>query len=202
MAAPELDPSKLSVVTFPHLGLRHSAKPIRRVDAQLQKVAERMVELMFAHAGVGLAATQVNVPLRMFVWNPTGKADQAQTTVVLNPTISKPRGNEEAEEGCLSLPGLHANVVRAKTIHLHGYDIRGQEIDRDFTGFEARILQHETDHLNGVMFIDRLSESQLRDHAETLAIFETDFLSRQRTGSLPDDAAIRAEIAAWESRYT
>jgi peptide deformylase len=202
MSSTEFDPQQLTVITYPHPGLRHVAKPLRRVDATIKRIAERMVELMFAHSGVGLAATQVNIPLRMFVWNPTGKPDQGATTVVLNPTLTRPRGNEEAEEGCLSLPGMHADVVRAKSVHLHGYDIHGKEIDREFSGFEARILQHETDHLNGVLFIDRLSPEIAREHEEALAIFETDFASRQRVGAIPPQDQLRAGLVDWESRYS
>lgn len=200
--AEDFSPEQLKVITFPHPGLRYLAKPIRRVDATLKQIAVRMVELMYAHRGVGLAATQVNLPLRMFAWDPTGDPESGQATVYINPTITRPRGNEDAEEGCLSLPGLNANVVRSKTIHMNAYDMTGKEIDQDFSGFEARILQHETDHLNGVLFIDRLTPAQLREQEDALYVFQTDYESRQRLNQMPSDAELIAELQAWETRYS
>ncbi len=199
--ADEFSPEQLKVINFPHPGLRYLAKPIKRVDALLKQIAVRMVELMYAHRGVGLAATQVNLPLRMFAWDPTGDPNSGQAAVFLNPTISRARGNEEQEEGCLSLPGINANVVRSKTIHLSAYDLAGREIDQDFSGFEARILQHETDHLDGVMFIDRLTPAKLREQMEPLSVLQLDFESRQRLKQIPTEEEIMAELQSWEKRY-
>ena len=199
--AEEFSPAQLKIITFPHPGLRYMAKPIKRVDALLKQISVRMVELMYAHRGVGLAATQVNLPLRMFVWDPTGDPESGKASVFINPTISRPRGNDEAEEGCLSLPGVHSNIVRSKMIRMSAYTMSGQEIDQDFSGFEARILQHETDHLDGMLFLDRLSPAQLREHEEALYIFQTDYESRQRLNQLPSDQQMLAELAEWEKRY-
>lgn len=200
MADPEFAPEQLKVITYPHPGLRYVAKPIKRVDILLRRIAERMIDLMYEHRGVGLAATQVNLPLRLFVWDPMGQRDSGRATVYLNPTITRPRSNEEAEEGCLSIPGINANVVRAKTIHMHAFDIQGREIDADFSGFEARILQHETDHLDGVLFIDRLSPENLREHESSLATFEMEYQSRERLGEFPV-AQLKAQLLEWERRY-
>ncbi len=199
--AEEFSPAQLKIITFPHPGLRYLAKPIKRVDAQLKQIAVRMIELMYAHRGVGLAATQVGLPLRMFVWDPTGDAESGRAAVYLNPTITRPRSNEESEEGCLSIPGVNANVVRSKTIHMNAYDITGKEIDQDFTGFDARILQHETDHLDGMLFLDRLTPAQLREHEEALYIFQTDYESRQRTKQIASNEELLAEMNSWEQKY-
>lgn len=196
-----LDPLALSIITFPHPGLRYVAKPIRRVDADLKKIVARMFELMYEHRGVGLAATQVNLPIRMFVMNPSGEQGEGAEYVVINPVLSRPRGNEEAEEGCLSLPNVHGNVIRAKTIHLNGYDLAGREIDTDLAGFEARIVQHETDHLDGMLFIDRLKEGAVNEEAAEIEALSLDYQSRQRTGGIPSDAVLLEGLAAWESRY-
>ncbi len=96
---PAFDPNSLSIITFPHPGLRYVAKPIRRVDTDLKRIAARMFELMYEHRGVGLAATQVNLPIRMFIMNPAGEHGKGAEYVVLNPVLSRPRSNEEAEEG-------------------------------------------------------------------------------------------------------
>ncbi|MFN3189940.1 MAG: peptide deformylase [Aureliella sp.] len=193
--------SSLSVITFPHPTLRYVAKPIRRVDAQLKELVSRMFELMYENRGVGLAATQVDVPLRLFVMNPTGEKSEGTERVFINPVISKPRANEEAEEGCLSLPNIHGNVVRAKSIHVNAFDMSGTEIDEDISGFEARIIQHETDHLDGTLFIDRLKEGSINEVVGELDALQTDFQSRQRTGAVPEDADLLAQLKDWESQY-
>ncbi len=198
---PSFDPLSLSIITFPHPGLRYVAKPIRRVDAELKRVAARMFELMYEHRGVGLAATQVNLPLRMFIMNPTGEQGKGVEYVVINPVLSRPRSNEEAEEGCLSLPNVHGNVIRAKTIHLNGFDLTGTEIKTDLTSFEARIVQHEVDHLDGTLFIDRLKEGAVMEEAAELETLSLEFQSKQRQGAIASDAELLEGLAAWESRY-
>ena len=194
-------PSDLSVITFPHPTLRYPSKPVQRVDANLKAVVERMFELMYAHRGVGLAANQVDLPVRLFVANPTGNPDEGTPLVFINPVISRGKGTEESEEGCLSLPGIHANIKRNKTIHVNAYDISGNEINQVFDGFIARIIQHETDHLDGVLIIDRLADQVVKSYENELGMLAADYESRQRLGSLPSDDEIRARRLEWESRY-
>lgn len=196
----EFDPNSLSIITFPHPGLRYVAKPIRRVDAGLKQIAARMLELMYEHRGVGLAATQVNLPIRMFVMNASGEKDEGEEFVVINPVIS-PRSNEEAEEGCLSLPNIHGNVVRAKTIHLNAFNLTGGEINMDLSGFDARVVQHETDHLDGMLFLDRLKEGAVMEEAANIEALEIEFQSRQRLGEIPPDTVLIERLADWEKRY-
>ena len=198
---PVFDPSSLSIITFPHPGLRYIAKPIRRVDADLKRIAARMFELMYEQRGVGLAATQVNLPIRMFIMNPAGEQGKGGEYVVLNPVLSRPRSNEEEEEGCLSLPNVHGKVVRAKTIHLNGYDLSGNEIKTDLTSFEARIVQHEVDHLDGMLFIDRLKEGAVVQEASELETLSFEFKSKQRLGAIASDAELLEGLLTWESRY-
>jgi peptide deformylase len=195
------DPAELKVITFPHPTLRYTAKPIKRVDAMLRKIVSRMFELMYEHRGVGLAATQVDLPIRLFVMNSTGNRDEGVERVLINPVISRPRSNEELEEGCLSLPNVHGNVIRAKTIHINAFDLAGKELDEDVSGFEARIMQHETDHLNGMLFIDRMNAGATTDIVDELDSLATDFRSRQRTASILSDEELLAELAAWEKQY-
>lgn len=197
----DFDPSSISIISFPHPTLRYVAKPIRRVNAELRLIADRMFELMYEHRGVGLAATQVDLPIRMFVMNATGQKGEGEEFVIINPVVSRPRSNEEAEEGCLSLPGLHGNVVRAKTIHLNAFDIAGNEIDRDISGFDARVIQHETDHLNGTLFIDRLKEGAEVELADGLESLVDNFNSLQRTESIPSNDDLLARLAQWEAKF-
>ncbi len=191
----------LQIITYPHPTLRYQAKPLRKVDARLKEIVDRMFELMYEYRGVGLAATQVDLPLRLFVMNSTGRQGDGQEIVMINPVISRPRGNEIAEEGCLSLPSIHGNVIRAKTIRVNAFTLDGQEINQDFSGYEARIIQHETDHLDGSLFIDRLKEGSELEIQGELEQLEIDFESRQRTGSLAEDSQLKADIAAWEAAY-
>ncbi len=197
----EFDPSLLNVITYPHPTLRYVAKPIRRVNADLRRIANRMFELMYELRGVGLAATQVDLPIRMFVMNSTGQMGEGTERVLINPVISRPRSNEEAEEGCLSLPNIHGNVIRAKTIHLNAFDISGNEIDQDISGFDARVVQHETDHLNGTLFIDRLKEGAEAELIPQLDTLLNDFRSRQRTQSIPSDDELLARLSHWEQVF-
>lgn len=201
MLDPDFDPAKLEVILFPNPMLRYQAKPVRKVDLRLRKIIQRMFDLMYEHRGVGLAATQVALPLRMFVMNPTGDQGTGKEFVMINPEISRPRSNEEAEEGCLSLPGLHGNVVRSKTIRVNAYDRSGNEIKADFSGFEARIIQHETDHLNGTLFIDRMKEGAILEMAGELEALTTDFESRQRTGAIASNETWQALASDWEALY-
>ncbi len=201
MNVESFDPSHLSVILFPHPTLRYTAKPIKRVDAMLHKIAERMFELMYEHRGVGLAATQVNLPIRLFVMNSTGHKGEGQERVLINPVITRPRSNEEQEEGCLSLPNINGNVVRSKTIRVNAFDLNGEELNEDFSGFEARIIQHETDHLNGMLFIDRMNEGSIVEILGELNLLNTDFESRQRTAAIAPNDELIAHIAGWESKY-
>lgn len=197
----EFDPQSLAIITYPHPTLRYAAKPIRRVDVELQRIVEQMFSLMYEHRGVGLAATQVNLPLRLFVMNPAGRREEGKEWVVINPVVSRPRSNDEAEEGCLSLPNVHANVIRAKTIHLHAFDLMGREIDEDLSSYEARIVQHETDHLDGTLFIDRLRDNMAHEINDELEALTVDFRSRQRTGEIAADEVLIEQLVRWEERY-
>ena len=186
----EIDPASLQIITFPHPTLRQKAQPVRRVDANLKSIIARMFELMYAHRGVGLAATQVDLPMRIFVMNESGCEGDGEPMALINPVLSKMRGNEEAEEGCLSLPGVHGNVIRAKQLHLEAYDLKGNQISRDVEGFEARIMQHETDHLNGTLFFDRMPEGNLGEVEPQLALLDTEFRSKQKTEEIASDDAL------------
>ncbi|MBX3422105.1 MAG: peptide deformylase [Pirellulaceae bacterium] len=193
--------SELSIIKFPHPTLRYQAKSIRRVDEQLREIIARMFELMYEQRGVGLAATQVDLPLRLFVMNASGNPGEGQEVVMINPVLSRPRGVVEADEGCLSLPNVNARVNRAKTIRVNAYMLDGTEVDRDFSGFEARIIQHEADHLNGKLFIDRLTEGAHVDFADELEALQSEFAAQQRAGSIPDHAALQAQLQYWEQLY-
>jgi peptide deformylase len=193
---------QLSIIHYPHPTLRIRSKPIRRVDQQLRALAAQMLDLMYQAEGVGLAANQVNLPIRMFVANPAGHRGEGEELILLNPELQMPKGIESSQEGCLSLPGLYGLVKRPKSIRLSAYDLQGNPIERVVDGFLARVLQHENDHLDGVLFFDRMTEESRRDLDDELHELETVFRSKQSTGAIPADADLLAGLAKWYEAYT
>jgi peptide deformylase len=147
----------VEVICYPHPTLRYPAKPVQRVDKELREVIAEMFRLMYEHKGVGLAANQVGVPLRLFVMNEAGKQGQGKELVFINPVITKPRGNEEMEEGCLSLPHMRLEIYRKPIVKIEYYDENWDLYEEELDGFPARVVQHEYDHLEGILISDRVS---------------------------------------------
>jgi peptide deformylase len=193
----------LRIVQFPHPTLLRPSKPLRRVDAEVHQFVAEMFDLMYQHNGCGLAANQVDLPYRLFVMNTTGKAaEKEQEQVFINPVLSKHKGMKEDEEGCLSLPGLYAPVRRPERVTVSGYNLAGEKITLDTSGLFARVVQHEVDHLDGIMFIDRLTPTGRIAVKEALAEFETEFHQRRDRGEIPDDRRISARLAELEEQRT
>ncbi|MCB9922884.1 MAG: peptide deformylase [Planctomycetaceae bacterium] len=191
----------MEIITYPHPTLRHKSKPIRRVDTALREIVREMFKLMYEARGVGLAANQVDLPIRLFIANLEADPEKGEEMVFINPVVSMPKGTEENEEGCLSLPGLYGNVVRPKKVRINAYNLQGEEINTDVDGLFSRVVQHETDHLDGVLFIDRMTESAKVEIEGELDVFETEFNSRRETGGIPDNDAIAARLNDWEAKY-
>ena len=156
---------------------------------------------MYAANGVGLAANQVALPLRLFVVNLAAKPDEGQELVFINPVLTRPKGSEESEEGCLSLPGLYGNVVRPKQVQVQAFDLRGSELNLALTGLLARVVQHECDHLDGVLFTDRMSPTGQLNVKPALDEFETVFQSQREVGEIESDEQILADHKRWQERY-
>lgn len=158
---------------------------------------------MYAGKGIGLAANQVDLPYRMFVMNLQADPEAVDDEhVFINPVIAKRSGSAEAEEGCLSFPGIYAPVRRSDKIVLSAYNPAGQEMTYELDGLYARAVQHETDHLDGVVFIDRLSSTAKLAVKEPLADLERQFEGDRRRGLLPDDEQILAKLAELEKLRT
>ena len=191
----------LEIIYYPHPTLRYVSKPIKRVDAELRKIADQMLDLMYESRGVGLAANQVDLPLRMFVANPTGEKGSGEEFVIVNPEVSRPTGSEAGEEGCLSLPGLTGDVIRPKSIRISAFDMKGNPIETTLEGFLARIFLHEIDHLDGTLFFDRMGEHAALELNAGIDELETDFRSKQATGSIPPDDQLIARLAEWTNKY-
>ena len=193
----------LKIIQYPHPCLRHPAKTLKKVDAELRKMIEEMFVAMYESRGIGLAAPQVDLPYRMFVVNVTGDVEQKDKEMVfINPVLSQPKGSAEAEEGCLSLPGLYADVRRPEKITVNAYTLSGLEINGEFDGLMARVIQHETDHLNGVLFIDRLSDIERMDIRDDLLEFEAEFISRRNVGEIGSDEQIAKRLQELENART
>jgi len=191
----------LHIIPYPHPTLRRKSKPVRRVDAELRSIIREMFTLMYEARGIGLAANQVDIPLRFFIINTEGDPAKGQERVFINPVITQPKQSSEAEEGCLSLPGLYGNVTRPKTIRINAYDLEGNEINEEMTGLPGRAAQHELDHLDGVLFFDRMNETGKLAVRSMLEEFEIVFDSQRRTGGFPDEATIANSWTEWEKRY-
>jgi peptide deformylase len=151
------------IITSENPILRQKAKKVHRFDPSLQKLVDDMFETMHVSNGVGLAAPQIAQSIRVFVAEYEG-----QKVAMFNPEIIKAEGEERGPEGCLSIPGyVGENIRRATNIVVKGLDVRGKPIRVNAEGWFARILQHEIDHLDGILFLDRLdSPDDLREVRE------------------------------------
>ncbi len=191
----------LQIIPYPHPTLRRPSKPVRKIDESLKQIMLQMFDLMYEAKGVGLAANQIDIPLRFCVVNATGRRGEGEELVLINPVLDRPKGSVAHEEGCLSLPGLYGTVVRPKQVRLSAYDLQGNLIDRVLDGFLARVVQHEVDHLDGVLFIDRMTPEARKEFDPRIEELTVDFESRQRTGSVPPTTSLQNKMLEWEQRY-
>ncbi|MBT7953121.1 MAG: peptide deformylase [Gammaproteobacteria bacterium] len=147
--------SKLEVLHFPDPRLRKKAIPIEIIDSNITTIAENMLETMYDEAGIGLAATQVNIQKRIIVIDVSEERDQPR--VLINPKIVSSEGIEQMQEGCLSVPGYYDDIERAEKIKYSYLTEEGELIEEDADGLLSVCIQHEIDHLDGKLFIDYLS---------------------------------------------
>ena len=137
--------------------LKQRAAEVTDIDGRLAKLSEDMLATLRGVAGLGLAAPQIGVQKRLFVYQ---MGEDEEAAVLINPTISEARGEWEYEEGCLSLPGLYFPIVRPKEVHLTGYDLEGNEVSIEADELLARLFQHELDHLEGRLLLELLDKDQ------------------------------------------
>lgn len=145
-----------TVVHYGAPGLHARAAPVTAFDAGLQSLIDDMIDTMYAAPGIGLAAPQVGVPLRVFVIDLSVGKRGGELITVVNPEFAEREGMQLEEEGCLSVPGFNATVARPSRAVVKGVDRHGQPVAVEGTGLLARALQHEIDHLDGLLFLDRL----------------------------------------------
>lgn len=145
----------LNILQYPDKRLRLVKEPVKTFDAALRQSVKDMFETMYQGHGVGLAATQVNLPYRLFVMDIS--SDQSQPLCLVNPEILEKEEDVLLEEGCLSFPGVYAKVKRAKKIRVRYQDEHGNVHEQEATGLFGHCIQHELDHLEGILFVDHLS---------------------------------------------
>ena len=152
--------SRLEILEYPDTRLRSVAQPVKAFDPELGQLIDDMIETMYAAVGIGLAATQVNVHRQILVLDVSEMQDQPR--VYINPQILESEGSETCEEGCLSVPGIYAEVSRAEKIRISACDRDGNTFEENLDGMHAVCLQHEMDHLKGTLFVDYLSPLKQR----------------------------------------
>ncbi|MBI1848973.1 MAG: peptide deformylase [Planctomycetes bacterium] len=148
----------MQLLYYPDPRLREVALPVPVVDEDVRANAKEMIEIMHAHKGIGLAATQVGWNRRLFVvGSPEGEEGRGLERVFVNPKIVSAAGAMESEEGCLSLPGIYATLRRSSMVVMEALDLEGRTVRLEAEKLLASVIQHEIDHLDGVLFITRLS---------------------------------------------
>lgn len=147
----------MQIVLYPDPVLRRGTTPIDDAS-EWRETAREMLDLMYETKGVGLAAPQVGISRSLLVLNPSGEREKAdEELVLLNPRITKKKGKEWGQEGCLSFPGIWGDVQRSLKITVEAKDLEGEDVEFVAEGWLARVIQHEMDHLKGIVFIDRFS---------------------------------------------
>ncbi|MCC6644694.1 MAG: peptide deformylase [Polyangiaceae bacterium] len=146
----------LTILHYPDPKLREKAQPVREITPEIQRLADDMAETMYAAPGVGLAATQVGVPLRVFVVDIAREDEPSRLVTFINPEIVEREGEQTWEEGCLSFPDVSEDVKRAVRVRVRAQDRTGAPFELEAEGFMAVAIQHEYDHLDGVLMIDHM----------------------------------------------
>lgn len=164
----------LKLVKYPDARLREPCAQVEQFDDDLRAFARRMFEIMYAAGGVGLAAPQVGVTIRLFITNPAPEPGQDER-VYVNPEILARDGSESTEERCLSLPGVSCTIKRHLSMTIRARDLEGKTFEQTGEGLLARIFQHEVDHINGVLLTDRMSAVAKLANRRALKDLEEDF---------------------------
>jgi len=188
----------MQIVPYPHPALAYRSVELKQIDATLRKTVREMFELMYQAEGIGLAANQVGLPFRLFVVNLAARADEPdEEFVFINPVIVKRRGKELGDEGCLSLPGLYGNVNRSSGISIEAFDLSGSGFRIDVDELAARVVQHESDHLEGILFTDRMRDEGTSERLDAkLPKFVAAWEQAQKDGIVPSDEEIRRDLQA------
>jgi len=158
------------IVKYPHKVLRQKVQNVTVFDENLKQLVLKMIEIMHSSKGVGLAANQIGISQRIFVANSTG--EPGRDMVFINGEITEAEGWEENEEGCLSCPDIFAKIRRNKKVTIKAVDMAGQPFEYQATDLMARVIQHESDHLDGRLIIDRMSSLAKMAHRRQIKYLE------------------------------
>jgi peptide deformylase len=191
----------MKIVRYPHPALRHRNRPLTAIDKTVRLQAGKMLELMYEARGLGLAAPQVALPYQMTVINVAGDAKVKEAEhVLINPVVVEKKGGlVEGEEGCLSFPDLYQKVRRFKNVVVQAYGLDGKPYELPAVDLESRLLQHEIDHLQGVLFIDKMGAIAKLASRGRLKEFEREYRKAQEKGEIPPDADIVKLLDALEA---
>ena len=148
----------LDILTYPDKSLRIKADPVENVNAEVKQIIEKMAETMYNAPGMGLAAIQVGINKRIIIYDISGPEDKPTLEVLINPVILESEGSVVSEnEGCLSVPDFRSDVKRSEWVKVEALDRNGEPVLIETDGIHATVLQHEIDHLDGILFIDKIS---------------------------------------------
>ncbi|XP_009334098.2 peptide deformylase 1B, chloroplastic/mitochondrial [Pyrus x bretschneideri] len=171
----------LKIVEYPDPILRAKNKRIDSFDDNLKNLVDEMFDVMYKTDGIGLSAPQVGINVQLMVFNPVGERGEGEEIVLVNPRVTRySQKTRPFNEGCLSFPGIYADVVRPETVKIDARDIKGARFTVSLSGLPARVFQHEFDHLQGVLFFDRMSEGVLETICAQLQALEKKY--EDRTG--------------------
>ncbi|KAG2714558.1 hypothetical protein I3843_03G036500 [Carya illinoinensis] len=169
----------LKIVEYPDPVLRAKNKRIDSFDDNLKKLADEMFDVMYKTDGIGLSAPQVGINVRLMVFNPVGERGEGEEIVLVNPRVNKYSKKVVLfNEGCLSFPGIYADVERPESVKIDAQDIKGARFSVNLSGLPARVFQHEYDHLQGVLFFDRMTDEVLESIRAELQALEKKYEGR------------------------
>jgi peptide deformylase len=161
-----IDVDKCKMTYYPASVLRGRAAPVEKIDETIRRLVDKMADILVDKKGIGLAAPQAGVPLRLFIVSLTGKREDVRAYI--NPTVTPHGDLDEAEEGCLSVPGIWAKIRRYKKATVTATDLDGRQFTEDAEGLYARCLQHEYDHIEGTVIVNRMGEAARIAHRRQL----------------------------------
>ncbi|UCG57935.1 MAG: peptide deformylase [Phycisphaerales bacterium] len=161
-----IDVEKCRITHYPAHVLSERARPVQQIDDGIRRLVEKMTDIMLEHKGIGLAAPQVGVPLRLFIISLDGNRENVR--VYINPTITPGGEFDSREEGCLSVPGVYTKMRRHSTCKVAATDLSGDDISEQAEGLHARVLQHESDHIDGITIVNRMGQAARIAHRKQL----------------------------------
>lgn len=163
----------MKIVEYPDPRLRAKNKPIDKFDDNLKKLVDEMFDVMYKTDGIGLSAPQVGINVQLMVFNPVGERGEGEEIVLINPRVTKfSLKTTLFNEGCLSFPGLYADVQRPESVKIDAKDVNGSRFSVTLSGLPARVFQHEFDHLLGILFFERMTEDELETISDGLQALE------------------------------